>query len=256
LHNYIYRRWFRPSRSEGERQRFICKFIALYKLLGSTTGLQSIVDTLVVANSALCAKVEAYRRRYDELLASGNNLAIDHEMSGDIDPRFHILQSLFQAQLIIVCSRQYDNEDSRNIGQLPVFVVRTGVEQGLSAPITFDPIAIESYGHGEGSGSVIQTSLETAIDFVIRLEAREAAAFGLRPDPAVAWRSDSYMSLWQELRPGEQLVGPSSKFVDTEIYSYWSGSGERMDSFIMAGMEQRELRQAARRISSTSEQAN
>jgi hypothetical protein len=29
LHNYIYRRWFRPYRSETEHDRFICKFIAL-----------------------------------------------------------------------------------------------------------------------------------------------------------------------------------------------------------------------------------
>lgn len=37
LHNYVYRRWFCPYRSEIEYQRFLCKFITPYDLPNAFT---------------------------------------------------------------------------------------------------------------------------------------------------------------------------------------------------------------------------
>lgn len=52
----------------------------------------------------------------------------------------------------------------------------------------------------------VKTTLETAVDFVMGLEAREAAAFGLQPDPVASWKP---------LGDDEMLLtGPSSRFVD------------------------------------------
>ena len=70
-----------------------------------------------------------------------------------------------------------------DIGQIPVLIVLTGVTNGLSAPITFEPIVhrIKSFIQD----NVIQTTLETAIAFILDLEKREVAAFGLRPDPTI-----------------------------------------------------------------------
>ncbi|KAK1770047.1 hypothetical protein QBC33DRAFT_310357 [Phialemonium atrogriseum] len=79
-HNYIYRRWFRPYRSEIERQRFICKFIGPAHLPDGGTASQSTIGTLVVMNGAICAEVDARRRSYAERLATGNR-----QVQGELD---------------------------------------------------------------------------------------------------------------------------------------------------------------------------
>lgn len=82
-------------------------------------------------------------------------------------------------------------EDS-NIEYLPRSIIRTGNEEGLSAPITFDPIA-EDLRKGivfgdKGEISAVETTLETAINFLMDLEQRAIAAFGLRPYPVESTR--------------------------------------------------------------------
>lgn len=148
----------------------------------------------------------------------------------------HILQPLFQALLIIADSEYYHKEDSKTVGRDPVFLVRTGIEDGLSAPSTFESIADNIDGHTGESRSAIKTTLETAIDFVISLEAREAAAFGLQPDPVAAWEPSArnVSRECKEILGDELLMGPSSKFVDIEKHPEWTGSGEDYDSRIMA----------------------
>ncbi len=244
LHNYVYRRWFRPYRSEIERQRFICKFVDTIDLPEEVIASQSTIDSFIAANRAVCAEVEACRARCNELVASRGTL--QDEGGTYLDPQFHILQPLFQALLIIISSAEYDGEDSGNIGRIPVLLVRTGVEAGLSAPITFDPIADKVEGYLGATSHVVKTSLETAIGFVLDLESREAAAFGLQPDPVAAGQCDRYYDPWQRFIPGERLHGQSSQFVDTDEYPQWAGDGEFYDSFMMTGYEQRQFRIEAR----------
>lgn len=241
LHNYIYRRWFRPYRNEIERERFICKFITPKDLVDEASPSQSTIDSIASMNRAICAEVEARRRIYDEQLASG-----DEEV---MDCKFHVLQPLFRALLIIISSKIYNNEDSETVGRLPVFLVCTGVEDGLSAPITFEPIADKIDGYVAETRSAVKTTLETAIDFVMDLEAREAAVFGLQPNPIAAWNPNKVIeACWRKLGGSEPLIGPSSLFVDTEKYPQWSGEGERYDSWIMAEHERRAFRFEAKRI--------
>ncbi|KAI0157156.1 hypothetical protein GGR52DRAFT_565506 [Hypoxylon sp. FL1284] len=242
LHNYIYRRWFRPYRTDFECQRFICKFIKPRGLTPESTPSQATVDSLMSMNRAICTEVEARRRVYEQRFALGQ-LGL---MRGTAvqDPRRHILQPLFHALLIIICAENYHNEDSRAVGRIPVFLVRTGIEDGLSAPVTFDSIADKIDGHTGEAGSATKTTLETAIDFVMGLEAREAAAFGLQPDPVAAWKNElTYVrGDWKEILGDELLMGPSSKFVDTAKYPEWRGEGEDYESDIMVVWEQRQFR--------------
>jgi hypothetical protein len=73
----------------------------------------------------------------------------------------------------------YHNEDSKTVGKLPAFLVRTGIEDGLSASITFKPVVDKIDGYVGATRSIVKVTVETAIDFVLDLEAREAAVFGL-----------------------------------------------------------------------------
>ncbi|KAK5992998.1 hypothetical protein PT974_06423 [Cladobotryum mycophilum] len=245
LHNYVYRRWFKPYRSEIEHQRFICKFIQPKDAVGEASPSQSTINNIAFLHRSICAEVETCRRTYIETITSGAppwGIVKNHQS--------FILQPLFQALLIIISPEHYNGEDSKTLGRLPVFLVRTGVGDGLSAPITFEPIADKIIdGYTGETTTTIKTTLETAIDFVIYLEAREATAFGLQPDPVAAWDPDTYLGMlrdeWEELVGDEPLVGPTSRFVDTDKYPEWLGSGQVFDSTHMVVQEQRELRHNA-----------
>lgn len=230
VHNYLYHRWFRPYQSEIELQRFICKTITPTNLPHEPSPSEATINNFASLNGATCAHVKERHGIYDELVSAGQRI---HELRFYGDHRLYMLQPLFQALLIIVCVRSYTfREDSTNIGQFPVLLVRTGVEQGLSAPITFQGLA--GAGGNSDSAYYIKTALETAVDFVMALEAREAAVFGLQPDPKAAfesWKESLIcgMGLYEEDLGDEPVIGPSSKFVDVNKYSTWGGHGRCQD---------------------------
>jgi len=247
LHNYVYRRWFRPYRSDIESHRFLCKFITARHL--PDDGLNappspSVVKTLMAMNNAVCAKAEALHLSYAERLTAGDKATADTlRYIGRIkDLKFYKIQSLFRALLIIVDPQYYKPDSSTTVGRLPVLLVRTGIEEGLSAPITFESIAdkIGGYLHNGEPQMTVMTTLETAIDFAIGLENREREAFGRQAnaDEVPAY----YKEEWQRQWPDVPLPGPSSQWVDTTQDSEWSGNGERCDSYVMEGWEQIEIR--------------
>jgi hypothetical protein len=51
-------------------------------------------------------------------------------------------------------------------------------------------------GYVGATRSTIKLTLETAIDFVLDLEAREAAVFCLQSSPAAAWNPNSATTCW------------------------------------------------------------
>ncbi|PKK47853.1 hypothetical protein CI102_8171 [Trichoderma harzianum] len=236
LHNYIYRRWFRPYRSEIDFLRFIYKFIIPQDLPDNTTVSLSTVDTIISLSKAVIARFEAHRIvKVEKRAASQNFCSISWSDPVNLD--FYILQPLFRALVIIVSDEKYNKEPSTALGDLPVYLARTGVEEELSAPISFEPLAAKIICHIE-PGRVIQVTLETAIDFAIGLEAREAAAFGLRPDPATDWKPDEDMlEAWRSIGETEPLVGPNSQWVDDKIYSEWSGRGKWNEASLMPRYE-------------------
>lgn len=219
VHNYVYRRWLQPWESELDWQRFLCKPIVPHGLpKEEIKPSSSSLNTLVRLNQAICEATVALRDEYKWRAASGD----DGWKSCEV-PNYesYILQPLFRAIMIVVSEAYYLNETSEAVGKLPVFLIRTGVEDGLSAPITFDAISdsIISRVDGVGAGAV-QTTLETAIDFIIGLEEREVTVFGFQPNPLASWQP------WPELLadcgipPGDEyLHGPTSKFVDANKFS-------------------------------------
>ncbi|KAK3983835.1 hypothetical protein QBC44DRAFT_390819, partial [Cladorrhinum sp. PSN332] len=117
------------------------------------------------------------------------------------------------------------------VGELPVFLVRTGVQEGLSGPISFDSISKFTHPDFKINDKIIKTDLETAIDFVLCLEAREAAAYGLQPDTLEVWNSErASLSQFYPLGPGEALVGPSSRWEDMANFPWWEGEADGRDN--------------------------
>ncbi|ROW01627.1 hypothetical protein VSDG_02066 [Cytospora chrysosperma] len=180
LHHYLYRKWFRPYRSEIEYGQFLARLILTKPTcLPEETCSQPIVDLVRAQSSSLCARVD-----------SAHDAALE-------DPRvrnqqFFIRQPLFGAVAIAIRAKQFPQEVS-DLGSLFALIVRTGVEDGLSAPISLDSISEDSrvavLSGSDGEISAVETSLDTAVSFLMDLEQREIAAFGLRPDPVESTRN-------------------------------------------------------------------
>jgi hypothetical protein len=167
LYNYIHRQWFCPYRSEIDYQRFICKFITPEDLPNdTTTPTPSTINTIVSLNRPIGAGVEALHPTYDEKLASRERREVVWNTAQLEDHRLYVLRLLFQALLIVISIQNYRLENSKAIGRLPIFLVRTGIEDGLSAPITFEPIREKSQVESDLGDTrlAIRTTLETAID--------------------------------------------------------------------------------------------
>ncbi|KAI1195841.1 hypothetical protein F5X97DRAFT_335041 [Nemania serpens] len=203
LHNYVYRRWFRPYRSEIEHDRFFCKFISTSGFPKETRLSHSTTAAIISVNKDICAETDKIRLKFDQMLANGGSCL---PWCRDIleENQFSIIQPLFRAILIVVSSWDYQLEDSGTIGTIPAHLVLTGITDGLSAPITFESILGKIDTDIGDTPGTVKTTLETAVDFVMGLEDREAAAFGLQPDPVASWKPP---------RGDEMLLaGPSSRF--------------------------------------------
>lgn len=130
------------------------------------------------------------------------------------------------------------NMEAFDIGQVPVLVVLTGVDDGLRAPISFEQIAHKAEAYI--SNSAIQVSLETAVAFVMDLENREIAAFGRRPDPVESTSGNQAFACHVRFAfPGllailgwgdEPLNGPSSSWVDLEKHPEWAVDSASYDT--------------------------
>jgi hypothetical protein len=103
------------------------------------------------------------------------------------------------------------------VGKLPVYLVPTGITDSLSAPITLESISAKVDTNLGDTPGTVKTTLETAVDFVMHLEDRENAAFGLLPDPIASWKPSRVLKT--------TVPEPSSRFVDPNRYPHWVGSG-------------------------------
>ena len=87
------------------------------------------------------------------------------------------MQPSFRAVAVTIRTSAFTLETS-DISTIPVLIVRTGIEAGLSAPINLGTIAegdrTESTVDSQGSLSAVETTLRAAITFLITLEQREA----------------------------------------------------------------------------------
>ncbi|KAK3939971.1 hypothetical protein QBC46DRAFT_314568 [Diplogelasinospora grovesii] len=273
LENYLYHKWFRPYRSEIEYGQFLAAVIypkPIESLPARERCSRPVVDLIRAMHSHTCTKVLAAQDRVRtggtgalaELMSwssadPGDQARLTHLTSREPEQHvrdldFFILQPVFRAVAVAARTRDYEGENRSELGRVPVLVVRTGVEEGLSAPIDLDAIpedkrkgVVTEDGGPDGKIllSAVETDLDTAVAFLMGLEQREIAAFGLRPDPVESTRNleSGFTELTREdvLLIADRLgwdaeawpppEGPSSTWVDTEIYTTWSGLGAEAD---------------------------
>ncbi|KAH7122126.1 hypothetical protein B0J13DRAFT_628784 [Dactylonectria estremocensis] len=231
LHTYIYRRWFRPYRSEIDYGQFLAKFIVNKPItLPDQACLPSkeTVDLVIRYNARLCARIidaqestKALKKfdeeeQYSHLYGTASHF-IDRSTAAIIrDQDFFILQPLFRAIAIAIQEPDFRFDD-QEFGSVSVTIIRTGVEDDLSAPINFNTISDDSikgklFGP-EGTVSAVQTDLDTAVTFLMVLDQREVTAFGARPDPAESMKDLDSGSL----APVQERVASSSSAVSLPI---------------------------------------
>ncbi|KAF5005559.1 hypothetical protein FDECE_8011 [Fusarium decemcellulare] len=224
IHNSIYRKWFRPYRSDIEYGQFVAKVINCCgqphtKDEDSAVGLAMRMHTTI--NTCL-----------DSIQALP----------------FYTTRPLFRAMAIVIPGQNYHTCGVvSRIATVSVLIVLTGETEGLSAPISFDSIADRAEVVTVGGKAGVRTDLGTAISFVMFLEEREDAFFGPQPDPVAStahaetgrWVYEGEQS-WAEALGwyNEPLVGPSSRWVDGEKYPDWTGGGAHMDAVVTQVWEQ------------------
>ncbi len=128
-------------------------------------------------------------------------------------------------------------KDIRWVAQAQVQLILTGITDGLSAPICFDEIQEYSTGNSYTPGSqTITITLDIATKFILRLEQREVAAFGVQPNACnlsptsfyrLKHREEAKKLGWVEERDGslDDLSPISSEWVDRTLFPKWLGRG-------------------------------
>lgn len=221
---YTYDRWFRPYRSEIDRQQFLTKTIVPREMaLPPQTCSLAMVDWVRRLHANFCTRAE-----YTKSLHQSE----EERKSGQ---QFYFMQPTFSAVAVALRTSQFTLEH-QDVATLRVMVISTGKEENLSAPVRLDSIPESQvldvvYG-ADGHIVAVETSLSAAITFLLALEKREAEAFGLKPDPVATTRFAAFSvdrivktaaSLGWDSDVMGPLEGPSSSWVDTEKYPAWTG---------------------------------
>ena len=264
LHNWLYKMWFRPYRSDIEWGQFIAKIFECIKPFdyyrpgcetkwqGLGDSPEDVIDMTIHLNRVICKRVEAAQKHILELEAppvtpenrwSQGWVPEQPLCELQRDQSSFILQPLFRALVMVIQVKDF-SIDMTDIGGVVVYLVLTGVEDGLSAPIPLrslkkDPT--ELIQDRNGNLRAARTTLEIAYHFIRELESREEAAFGLRPDPVEGSKglragyhstAEGVMGLAYELGWQPEwgpLEYPSSRWVDTNLIRKWEGGGEHWD---------------------------
>ncbi|RSM09379.1 hypothetical protein CEP52_004222 [Fusarium oligoseptatum] len=161
LHNYLYRRWFRPYRSNIERGQFVAKVVLAIDQ-PDTKDEDSAVDLAMLMHATINTRLDSVKA-----------------------PQFYTTRPLFRAIAIVIPGQSYYTCGLvSRVATMPVLLVLTGEQEGLSAPISFDSIADRTEAVTVDGKEAVRTTLETAVDFIMFLEKREEGAFWstTRPD--------------------------------------------------------------------------
>ncbi|KAM5364076.1 hypothetical protein ACJZ2D_011693 [Fusarium nematophilum] len=242
LHNWLYHKWFQPYRSDIEYRQFIAKlFYPCQPSVDTPSAL--LVKLINELNARICDRVTSVQK---EVVT----LPTESELCGGPcfrDQRFYILQPLFRALTIILLEDDF-NVRITDMGKIPVLLTLTGEEHGLSQRLSFESIShqVEDFV----SETAVRVPLHIAIEFVLAQQEREIAAFGPQPDPVESTRglqnglhlhAEGLRHAVRQLGGGDEpVVGPSSTWVDTRVYTEWTGNGAWEDKRIYVWEEKRE----------------
>jgi len=222
LHNYMYNVWYRPhSNPRIEYDEFIATFI--YPLpvdsgapesktpyLDGPVGcrglpwsyedsqkIRELLDQTAFLHGSLSTEAQALvdKKKLDAKVRWDENQKLNSTASGQMSPtdleeglfswehlsNFHV-QALFKAIIIVVADAEA-KVYRHNVAGFPVYLVRTGNEEGLSEPISFESLYIqgdvmETDWYDGPETTAVATSLAAATNFILRLQERERCSFG------------------------------------------------------------------------------
>ncbi|KUJ08323.1 uncharacterized protein LY89DRAFT_765180 [Mollisia scopiformis] len=179
--NVIYPQWFlaKVHNTDIEFNNFVAKTINLqdtemYRYAVDTEVYQQTVADVVKTHKSLCKRLADVKPVFESLvypympkrplLKGALFFGVDEEFM------YYRLRPLFRALIIFVDNPLSEPQD------LLVKLIRTGLEDNLSAPIDFDSIKPEIKSQND-DGTVVTVPIQTAIRFVTELDEREKKAF-------------------------------------------------------------------------------
>lgn len=257
IFQWLYDRWLVPWRSDIEWGQFVAKIITVAypdrTRTDVTESSEQIVNRIIKLNSLMCQQAETTRQEIIDEENPRTDIGHHKRIPRDRTPaevqraqEFFILQPLFRAISLFASDPcgHFDTaivKGSKRISQLPVYIIRTGVTDGLSAPITLESIsmagqdvAADIIRESDGTVKAVRTSLEVAYNFLRCLEQREIAAFGQHPDPFESTKGlrAGYVQSGSQLRDTAGELGwkcewdfpegPSSQWVPDGMILPWA----------------------------------
>lgn len=248
---YLFDKWFRPYYSDIEFNQFITKIIVPTDLeCCDTAPSSSLIDDIVKINKDIVSYLQTAKKSIvkgvEEHLAGGKDHQLpptlakpswkdqdDPETPGRITHHYSV-PAVFKSLGIILCTEAWGGTGPSEIGNTPVCMFLTGEDIkdcGLSASITFDTIEDKIQAVLQrGPKKAVQTTLDTAADFVMDLERREASARS-PPDPLsrTYYPKPTFPEAYNHFFEGVTEWGPSSEWIDGSDYQEWTGSGANVD---------------------------
>ncbi|KAI1378699.1 hypothetical protein F4677DRAFT_376163 [Hypoxylon crocopeplum] len=261
---WLYRRWFRPYITDIEFNRYFAKVFAVQYDARSSHKIHN-VDELIALHCNVC---EQSSRAAD---AAGQRDSTQSPIEPTKGPlrlkqwdfscstysekelvrkdwrRTHILQPLFRAVFMVLVPNPHPwkpwlVDRVKDVAKLKVQLVLTDHTEGLSGPIEF-PSSLMDYKLAASDGPgyrTVTTTFERATDFIMQLEQREMAAFGIQPeirrlDPEstrfwqceAEWLEHARRLGWDEERDGalDKVSERSSTWLDSRRFPLWTGDG-------------------------------
>ncbi|OAA41457.1 hypothetical protein BBO_05443 [Beauveria brongniartii RCEF 3172] len=213
---YTLKRWFRPYESHIDRGQFLTRVCVVPRSPAPPIEAcsQEMVDYIKMWSTNLCDRVA---------FAQSEDLDYAEEAAGE---RLFHMRPLFRAVAVAIRTSSF-NVKVTDISTIPVLIIRTGVEDGLSAPIDLEQVpecdrqAVTT--DSQGRLSAVQVTLDVAITFLMALEKREEADGPVTRDVMQSTRvmkpstddAAAYMDKfgWKQDQMGP-LMGPSNLWVD------------------------------------------
>ncbi|KAI1385201.1 uncharacterized protein F4822DRAFT_337202 [Hypoxylon trugodes] len=263
INSWMHRQWFDPYRTDVEFCRFPIKSFAVHYNVAAL-GSNPDTDQLIAMHTDICERAQL-------TTAVGNGtgdptLPILGPLRGPATPdidipvahydsceRAHILQPLFKAFFMVATNYGVGNSgfgELDDVAKITVRLILTGITDGLSAPISFEPLRENALdGTYAPNSNTITTTMGAATKFILELEAREISAFGIRPDIKALSREEISRAFrfskdagleyakelgWVEARDGrlDEVSPRSAEWVNPEKFPLWVGTGaEKARSF-------------------------
>lgn len=175
LYKYLHRRWLNPWRSPVEFGAFLAKTIRITDLMPSN-GINGISNShLIELHRDLCAQI-ANLTAVETLHPKSDVLLYDGEQADS----YHLTPT-FRALILKIDSIEFETEESDSSSPFPtinpltskVRLIRTGDDWSLNRKIDFASI-IDAHDCMDSDTISVTTSLEGAVDFVLKLQQHES----------------------------------------------------------------------------------